>query len=71
MASSNLEGSSLVAGTRSREESSSLVKFVPCCGNIQGDADVVGFAKEGTFQQKEGWVGVSQVNKMCEVKKKR
>lgn len=70
VASSNLQGSSLVAETRSRADSSSLVKFVPCCGNIQGDADTVGFAKEGTFQQKEGWVGVSQVNKMCEVKKK-
>lgn len=57
-------GPSLAAGTRSRADDSSIVRFVPCYGNIQGDTDSVGFTKEVTFRQKEGPVGVHQGNKL-------
>lgn len=52
-----------MVGIRSRADDYGIVRFAPCYGNRQGDADSVGFTKEGAFQQKEGWIGVCQENK--------
>lgn len=64
----DLVGSSLVVEIRPRVNDCSFVRFVtvklgPGCGTSQSNTDSLGSAKVVTFQQKEGWIGVCQVDR--------